>query len=317
VSRAAADAQMIDEAAQWMALLQSGHATVQEQAAFKRWYDEDLRRAEVFKRMGARVGSLGHDELRRLPRDNLLQSLNAPSGRRRFLSNSLAVLGVVAGSSWLARSSDIWPPSGTLRTATGERLNTRLEDGSALTLAPRSQVLAQFDMAQRVLHLSAGQLLVEVAADQARAFVVVTDQGQVQVLGGSLLMREHDGQSQISALKSEAHITTRSGSRQVVRAGQQATFTASGVRSVHAVDTAATAWTQGRLEVRDRSLGEVVDTLRDYRHGIIRISPEAAQLRLSGIFPLDDSSRALHLLSKSLPVQISYRSAYWVSIELA
>ena len=38
-------------------------------------------------------------------------------------------------------------------------------------------------------------------------------------------------------------------------------------------------------------------------------------LRLSGIFPLDDSQGALQLLAKSLPVQIDYHSPYWVSIE--
>ncbi|MCU1717716.1 FecR domain-containing protein [Pseudomonas sp. 5P_3.1_Bac2] len=317
MSRCAAEAQIIDEAAQWLALLQSGAASAQEQLAFTRWRDGDPRRAEVFQRMNASLSTFSHDDLRRLPRDNLLQSLNAPSGRRRFLRNSLGVLGLVAGSGWLLRNSAMWPSSGTLRTATGERLTTTLADGSALTLAPRSQVLAQIDGHQRLLQLRAGQLLLEVATDRARPFVLVTAEGQVQAWGHRLLMRERAGQTQITALTAEAQIITANGSRQVLRAGQQASFSANRIDDLQAVDATATAWTQGLLEVRDRSLGEVVETLRDYRPGIIRISPEAARLRLSGIFPLDDTSRTLHLLSKSLPVRIRYHSAYWVSIELA
>ncbi|PBD21189.1 iron dicitrate transport regulator FecR, partial [Pseudomonas aeruginosa] len=74
------------------------------------------------------------------------------------------------------------------------------------------------------------------------------------------------------------------------------------------------AWLDGRLEVRDRPLGEVLEALRAYRRGIISVADDAAALRVSGIYPLDDSGAALALLEQSLPIRLDYHGPYWVSI---
>ena len=315
MSSTVADEAMIEEAAQWMALLQSGHASTQEQNAFRRWREGDPRRAEVFNRMGSGLSILGNEGLRRMPRENLLHTLNAPSGRRSFLRTTLALAGFASLASIVTRLSDTWLPSGTLRTGTGERLNLTLEDGSALSLDARSKVVTQFDPLQRLLQLLDGKLLVDVAKDSLRPFIVETEQGRMRALGTRFLVQQGEGQTQITMLHSQVQITTRSGAVQVINAGQKATFNAQGILKHEAASGGEAAWTQGLLQVRDRSLGEVVEALRDYRRGIIRVSPEAASLRLSGIFPLGDSQSALQLLAKSLPVQVDYHSPYWVSIE--
>ncbi|MGY2230336.1 FecR family protein [Pseudomonas tolaasii] len=315
MSHSVPDEAIIDEAAQWMALLQSGHASAQEHTAFRRWREGDPRRAEVFNMMGGGLAVLANDELRRMPRDSLLHTLNAPSGRRRFLRNTLALVGFVSFAGIVTRLSDTWLPLGALRTGTGERLNLTLEDGSALTLDARSRVVTHFDARQRLLQLLDGKLLVDVFKDSLRPFIVETEHGRMRALGTRFLVQQGEHHTHITMLHSQVEITTRDGAVQVINAGQKATFNAQGILTLEAASGGESAWTQGLLEVRDRSLGEVVEALRDYRRGIIRISPEAASLRLSGIFPLDDSQSALQLLAKSLPVQIDYHSPYWVSIE--
>jgi transmembrane sensor len=315
MSSKAPDEAMIEEAAQWMALLQSGHASAQEHTAFRRWREGDPRRAEVFNRMGSGMAILGNDELRRMPRDSLLHTLNAPSGRRGFMRNTLALVGVAAFAGLVTRLSDGWLPLGALRTGTAERLSVTLEDGSALALAARSKVMPHFDAGQRLLQLLEGQLWVDVSKDSHRPFIVETEHGQMRALGTRFLVQQGQAHTQIVMQHSQVEITTRSGAVQVLSAGQKATFDAQGILTLEAASGGEAAWTQGRLEVRDRSLGEVVDALRDYRRGIIRVSPAAASLRLSGIFPLDDTDSALQLLAKSLPVQIDQHSAYWVSID--
>ena len=315
MSTSVSDEAMIDEAAQWMALLQSGHASAQEHSAFRRWREGDPRRAEIFNRMGSGVSVLGNEDLRRMPRDSLLHTLNAPSGRRSFLRNTLALAGVASFASIVMRLYDSGLPADTLRTGTGERLNLTLEDGSALSLDARSKVVKQFNPQQRLLQLLDGKLLVDVAKDSLRPFIVETEQGRMRALGTRFLVQQGEGQTQITMLHSQVQVTTRSGAVQVINAGQKATFDTQGILKLEAASGGEAAWTRGLLEVRDRSLGDVVEALRDYRRGIIRVSPEAASLRLSGIFPLDDSQSALQLLAKSLPVQIDYHSPYWVSIE--
>lgn len=60
--------------------------------------------------------------------------------------------------------------------------------------------------------------------------------------------------------------------------------------------------------------GEVLEALRAYRRGIISVADDAAALRVSGIYPLDDSGAALALLEQSLPIRLDYHGPYWVSI---
>lgn len=88
------DEAVIDEAAQWMALLQSGEASSGERAAFEAWRAADPRHQRIIEQMGGGLNLLRHPTLRGLPRNSLLHSLNAPSSRRRFLSGSLSVLGI-------------------------------------------------------------------------------------------------------------------------------------------------------------------------------------------------------------------------------
>ncbi|WP_296259574.1 MULTISPECIES: FecR domain-containing protein [unclassified Pseudomonas] len=311
-----ADEAIIDEAAQWMALLQSGHASPEEHQAFRQWSNSDPRRAEIFRAMGAGLGVLENDKLRRMPRESLLHTLNAPSGRRRFVRNALSLVGAVSTLGLIARLTDVWPQPGLLSTRTGERLSLTLADGSALMLDARTNVLERFDQDRRLLQLLDGKLLVDVAKDSQRPFIVQTAQGQMRALGTRFLVDQRDGQTGISMLHSQVEIRTRSGVVQVIRAGERAVFDADRVLELQASTGAESAWTQGLLEVRDQSLGALIASLRSYRRGIIRVSPAAENLRLSGIFPLDDTDRALQLLAGSLPVKIDYHSPYWVNIDV-
>jgi transmembrane sensor len=40
-----------------------------------------------------------------------------------------------------------------------------------------------------------------------------------------------------------------------------------------------------------------------------------AALRVSGVFPLADTDRALASLQQALPVRIHYATRYWVSVQ--
>jgi transmembrane sensor len=40
-------------------------------------------------------------------------------------------------------------------------------------------------------------------------------------------------------------------------------------------------------------------------------------VRISGVFPLDDTERVLQAVARTLPVRLHYRTRYWVSVEPA
>ncbi|MBD1553125.1 FecR domain-containing protein [Pseudomonas typographi] len=306
---------LIDEAALWMVRLQSGEASPQELQAFADWRAGDARRAEVFDRMSMGAQAMRAGELRLIPRDNLLHTLNAPSGRRRFLGTSLG-LGVGAiGLSLLARYVGWLPNPGYLSTGTDERRQLTLIDGSTLILNARSLVETRFDGNQRLLLLRRGELLVDVFKDAGRPFIVQTAEGRMRALGTRFLVRQEDDATRLVVLHSQVEIATAGGARQVVSAGQGARFDAGRILELAASDGTESAWTKGKLEVHDRPLGEVIESLRAYRRGIIRVAPEVAHLRLSGIYPLDDTDSTLQLLQRSLPIKVAYYSPYWVGIE--
>ena len=70
----------------------------------------------------------------------------------------------------------------------------------------------------------------------------------------------------------------------------------------------------GVLVARDMRLDEFVAEFDRQRHGVLRCDPAVAALRISGVFPLDDSERALAALARTLPVQVIYRTRWWVTL---
>jgi len=310
------DDALIDEAAHWMALLQSGQVSVAEHQAFLQWRNADPRRAEMVKAMEGGLVGIDHDTLSRLPRDSLLHALAAPSGRRRFLRTALSVAGAVSMAGLVARFTDVWPEPGLLQTGTAQRRNLTLADGSTAILDARSRLVQRFDHDQRLLRLTDGKAWLDIAKDPGRPFIVETAQGRIRALGTRFVVEQGDGQTHVSMLHSQVQVRTRGGDTQIISAGEHARFDAEHIVDVQALTGAESAWTQGQLEVHDQALGTVIDALRDYRPGIIRLSPEVKDLRLSGIFPLDDSDRALQLLARSLPVSVRRRGPYWVEIDV-
>ncbi len=82
---------ILDEAAQWMALLQSGHAGAEERLAFQQWRQADAEHGAVFDRLSLGLQSFRDEPLHGLRAEQLIGALEAPSARRRFLQRSLAL----------------------------------------------------------------------------------------------------------------------------------------------------------------------------------------------------------------------------------
>ncbi|KAG0759335.1 hypothetical protein G6F57_017955 [Rhizopus arrhizus] len=64
-------------------------------------------------------------------------------------------------------------------------------------------------------------------------------------------------------------------------------------------------------------LDAFVAELARYRSGLLRCDPAVADLRVSGVFSLRDTDRALDNLTRGLPVTVAYRSRYWVTVRAA
>ncbi len=326
VAESAAPAAIAEEvqqqAAEWLTVLMSDEASEAQHAAWQRWRRADPEHERAWQHIDAvsrRFNGLHRSAAAQALAGTQQQAVN---GKRRQL---LAWLGVAAGSGMLATQTGAWDGVRALRadyrTATGERREVVLDDGSVLSLNTGSAVNVRFDDSRRLIELLAGEILVSSGhgAGSAAPLVVATREGLVRALGTRFVVRQQEGVSTVEVLESAVEIRPRdsAGAPLLLAAGRGVAFSRHAPDAPHAIDAYADAWSRGQLIVDDVTLGDFLADLARYRPGVIDCAPAVAQLRLSGVFPLADTQRILNMLPNSLPVQVRSRTRYWVTVEPA
>ncbi|MDG9923467.1 MULTISPECIES: FecR family protein [unclassified Pseudomonas] len=306
------------EAIEWMVRLRAATPDAQLQAGFDAWLASDPAHAAAWKHLQQGLG--GHYETlrsfeRRAPgqaREVLLQ----PATSRRDVLRGLAGLGLFGGGLWLAaRSQPGQALLADLRTGTGERRLYSLADGSQLNLNAGSAVDLDFSTNQRLLHLRRGELVVQVAAEPSRPFIVRSAQGDVRALGTRFLVRQEDQATRVLVLEHSVRISLPNGASQDLQEGEAALLHARHIEALGRGEQHRADWLQGQLSVLDEPLEAMIDALRPYRAGMIRVAPAVRSLRVQGVFPLDQPERALTALGETLPIRISHYGPWLTLID--
>lgn len=309
------------EAVDWLLRLEAAGEDRDLRQAFDAWLHASPEHAAAWQRVGNllqqpiaalhRVEAHSPGQLRAAS-----QALMTPDtvSRRKVLRGGLAlVLFGVSGAALLDRAQPLNGLWADRRTATGERSTFTLADGSRLSLNARSSVDIQFTEQRRVVHLREGQVFVDVAADARRPFVISTAQGEVQALGTQFMVSQEAAGSLTSVQLHSVKVTTQGGHQRRVEAGQAAWFSEEWVRPVPLSAAGRVDWRDGRVDIRDEPLGSLIDALRPYRRGVLRISPQAAALRVYGVYPLDDAEQTLQSLAQTFPLRIR-RYGPWLTL---
>jgi transmembrane sensor len=322
---AGVDERVATQAAQWFFLIQSGEATPAERKRWTRWRESDpsheaaWQRAElVSRKFGMLPGGLAMPVLGRAVRAD-----------RRAAVKALAVLLTAAPAAWLAwRASPAREWLADHRTATGERREVRLPDGTRIQLNTATAIDVAYGSTQRLVRLRAGEILIDTAPDSVasadpayRPFIVETGQGLLRALGTRFVVRQHeDRRSHVAVLEGAVEVRPggggggAQGQAVVLRAGEQAGFSASSVGEVSAVGPEADDWSRGVLRAKNMRLHDFLAELGRYRPGVLRCDPAVADLRVSGVFQLADTGPVLDSLPKALPVDVLLRTRYWVTV---
>lgn len=308
------DPRLVDQAIQWLIKLRFNTADDASTAAFEQW----LQRSAAHQQAWQQVATM-NDDFKQLPAH---VSRHALDGARQRISRreGLKVLGLFAGAAgltWLGR--DYTPLPALLadyRTATGERRWVALNDGSKVQLNSASAIDIALSAEHRLVKLRQGELLIDTGADN-RPFWVHTRDGYLRALGTRLLVRE-DPQGTLLivqrgavAVFADSHDTS---ARQVIKPGEQVVFNRSGIRPSPTNGLDPWAWSDGVISAQNMRLDDFLAELGRYRNGLVRCSEAVAALRVSGTYQLDDTDQVLKLVAQSLPVNVTYRSRYWVSV---
>lgn len=318
----AIDPALVARAAEWMARLWADDASDADRAACARWRAEHPRHEQTWQRLQAFEGKF-HSVPPDLARHALQTPAGAPSARRRRMLQLLSLGAVASGTAYLLRGSETWQlATAAHSTRTGDIRELTLPDGTRVVLASASAIDLRFDAEQRLLILRAGQILVSTAPDpqpRARPFLVQGRDGQVRPLGTRFSLRQDPASSRVAVFEGAVEVRPADAAAQPLRvdAGQGATFDARATRAPEPTPDSAAAWARGLLVADAMRLDALLAELARYRSGYLRCDPAVAGLAVTGVFPLRDTDRALQNLALALPVRITQRTRYWVTVEPA
>ena len=295
------------QAVEWYLLEQSGQATADDLAASAQWRALDPEHARAWNRVQQVSQTAGL-----LPPALAAPVLRRPQ-RRAAMQALLALM--AAPAAWLLVRHELLAD---YRSGVGQRRDIALPDGGTLVLNTDSAADLAYGPDERLLTLRRGEVLVQTRPDHAgsRPFIVATCHGRIRALGTRFTVRLDDDSCRVTVLEHAVEITPRAPSATVrtVAAGQQSRFDANHASLPAPAPLQADAWARGMLAAQDMRLDAFASELARYRPGLLRVEPQVAGLRLSGAFQLDDTDAVLENLTRMLPVDVLYRTPYWVTL---
>ncbi|WP_144632309.1 FecR domain-containing protein [Bordetella genomosp. 13] len=305
------------EASRWYVLFMSGKATEADRHAWQDWRDSHPDHARAWTHL-----SQADARLRGVAGPAACEALSAARrGRSRRVLVCAALAGAVGGPLLWAGTRATWQrPAPGYATGVAERREFALADQTRILLNADSAVEVEYG-ARRVVRLLRGEACFTTghAGPHARHdFVVETPFGQARALGTRFIVRRDEDSARIAVLEGAVELTPgRGGRAHRLDAGAMARLTDAQVQPAHALSPEADSWMRGELAADDMPVARFLAELGRYRPGLIWHDDRAGALRISGLFPLADTDRALDALGRLLPVTVRRVTPYWVIVTAA
>lgn len=246
--------------------------------------------------------------------------------RRRLVAVSAVACSVALGVVALLRSPPRESPAPTLAEKEPHlRLlqpgRQTLPDGSVVEFPAGTEFEIDFGVDFRRVKLLRGVAHFEVTPDSTRPFVVGSGLVAVRAVGTAFTVRP--AADAVTVLVTEGRVAVQAVSRSgelraeplaVVGAGQSAAIPRARdaaaripVMAVEETDIAAQhLWRQTRVEFSHATLAEVVETMnRHNRLQIASVDPALADVRLSGVFRVDDAETLLRFLERGFGIAVA------------
>jgi len=320
--RAEPQQQVVKQAIHWLLRLRNNHGNARLSHQCDAWRAEHHEHELAWQRVQSLQAELSHN-LRTVPGAqvafNTLENSAQGLGRRQALKLlSGAVL--MGSAAWLAKDTSIWQQwRADYATATGERRSFQLPDGTRIELNTASAVDLDYTPQQRLIKLTRGEIIVTCGGnDEGAAFNrplrVQSRHGIYEPIKARFILRQDSDCTRLTV--SSGSVAIRSGATSVeALAGQTYLIDHHQVRPALPLSMEAGAWVDGLIVTRNMRLGDFLNEVGRYRQGFVTCASAVADLRLSGVFRLEDTDKLLAILPQTLPVQLRYRTRWWVTLE--
>lgn len=308
------------DAAQWHVELTANTNIDKTQQAWQSWLSNQPENHWAWQQLEKL-----QQQLKQLPGELAFNSLKPdteeqqPTKARRNVLKSLAGIGVISSSSWLAWQ---YSPAGLMLadhfTHTGQVREVKLADGSTVMLNSASAINIDFSPVERRISLQQGEIMISTnSTNDIRPFVVQTRQGSLKPLGTRFSVQQQKDRTILSVYEHQVKVNLPNKQQTICTAGNKLSFTQTHFESDIPIVDGEDAWLQQKLIINDMPLDLFLNQLARYRPGVIRVEPQLAKYHISGTFDVTNTDQALIAVSRLFPVAVTFRSRYWVTVHSA
>ena len=292
------------EAADWVVRLE-GEADADAVLAFDTWLGASDSHAGAFDAvLGISHGYVRHRD--QLLAARLERRRSEPQRRWALLTGgavaAAALVAVVVAPQMSPQNAQVY------ETARGEHRQVALKDGTSLHLSGATRLTARFDAHARNVVLDHGEAVFDVAHNVSRPFLVTAGDRTVRVVGTQFDVRRLSGKVSVTVARGTVEVRPNAGGGATYRLhpGQKLDHLEGQpeARVVAVEPSEVMGWRAGRLVLRDKALGDVIDDLNQQFTVPLRIEdPALAALPVSGVLVLDDQNAVIRRLALLAPVR--------------
>jgi transmembrane sensor len=290
-----------DHAAEWFLRLHAHDLNVAERFAYLQWLKSSpthigellkvCRLHSMLLPMKQQLFFLNEDNVTNvieLPRRDEVAPPARPSSSWRVhavaavLFCGLVIAGVVAQRAW-------FDPA--IQTQASEWRNLTLDDGSLVSVGPRTQLRDDFGERQRRLSLSQGEALFQVAKDPSRPFIVDAGAAVVRATGTRFAVSRRDRDVVVTVEEGTVLVSNdMAGSRPVaLSAAQQVKVSGTWPPRVERVDAARElAWSDRQLVFENETVAAAAEEFNRRNRLQIVVDPSLGTEQVRGVFHADD-----------------------------
>jgi transmembrane sensor len=298
----------------WVKL--AGQANEQQQALTQQW----RRQSNLHELAWLRIQSLDQD-FTAIPTTHkplAMLSNNQVDSSRRSALKLLTFVGVGAGSSALFWQQHRVNNDSVLITRRGQINQHRLTETIQLSLNTQSEIELVVNEHENTVILQQGDLVLDnstlITGNSLPLIVKIAEKSVTFQVNGPCKFMVSKNDNCLLAVTSGQVSVTRLGKTFIAKANQQWQLNEQGDWQAIQLHYQPMAWLKGLLIADNMALGELLAYLNRYHYTLISLSNSLENLKVSGVYQLNNLESAMQALSQVLPIHINQIAKLWYRI---
>ena len=335
VSQVLIENALVEHAIEWHLLLHSSEVTEEDRTQFSAWCKLSPQHQMAYERLENLWDKFDGIEptLAKVSLESTLSPAKSTANTQsKYLKNpskgtTLGLLAILFSYGlYHSQPAQIWLAQN--KTQIGQQQHITLADGSELTLNTDTALDIDFTGQLRNIKLYKGEVFIKVAKDKTRPLIISTNQGSARALGTQfnvhLIEDSEPIMTQVAVVESSVEVCNKPSlfnfnkpECKQVHAGQLGQYTKNKNLAITSADSQSiSSWITGTIALDNQPLPKVLHELQRYSQlHFIFDAATLADMRVSGVLPLNDMNKCLSLLSEKLPIQTRRPFANSILIE--